>query len=216
MLSRLRSIPRRLRALPADIRRAVRRSNAARAISGKPRPWRLHVGCGQVRFPGWIHLDANPQLQGIDALWFADDGFPCPDASVEYIYNEHFLEHLPIEMGIRFLKECRRVLQPGGVVRIAMPDMEQAVRHYVSGEWKQQPWMAQYGFSWIKTGCEYLNISFRSWEHQWLYDHVELRRRLADAGFTQIVDRPLYESDHPELRQRETRPESALICEASP
>lgn len=184
----------------------------ARSLTGE---YKLHVGCGQIHFPGWIHLDANAQLPHLDVLWHASDGLPFPDGSCSLIYNEHFLEHLPPDVGLAFLRECRRVLRPDGVLRVAMPDMRECVREYWENDWQNQPWMAKYGYTWIQTGCEYLNIAFRDWGHLWLYDREELRRRLKDAGFKEIADVGWNESRHPELRNRETRPETTLICEAS-
>jgi predicted SAM-dependent methyltransferase len=96
-----------------------------------------------------------------------------------------------------------------------MPDMRESVRQYWDNDWQNQPWMAKYGYSWIQTGCEYLNIAFREWQHLWLYDREELRRRLKEAGFSRIVDAELNASTYPDLQNRETRPESTLICEAS-
>ena len=194
-----------------------RRCSKARQIAqSESQPLKLHVGCGQVHFPGWLHLDSNEKLPHLDVLWFADDGLPCPDRSCEYIYNEHFLEHLTIEQGKRFLQECRRVLLPGGVLRVAMPDMTECVRQYWEKDWDRQPWLEKYGYTWIKTGCEMLNIAFREWDHKWLYDREELRRRLSEAGFGTIVNVDWNCSQHAELQNRETRPETLLICEASP
>lgn len=192
-----------------------RRRIAQRRLLKRPQPYQLHLGCGDIHFPEWIHLDANPALSHIDAVWFAQDGLPCPDASCQYIYSEHFLEHLNPQDGLNLLKECRRVLQPGGVLRIAMPDMRECVRQYMDGDWQQQPWLEKYGYTWIKTGCEMVNICFREWGHLWLYDREELHRRLHEAGFTQITDVGCGESDHIPLQNRETRRESSLVCEAS-
>ena len=117
------------------------------------------MGCGRVHFPGWIHLDSDGSLPHVDAVWYAQDGLPLADRTVQYIYNEHFLEHLTIEQAIFFLAECRRVIQPSGVVRIAMPDLTEIVRQYSEQDWSNQPWIQKYGYRFIKTGCEMLNIS---------------------------------------------------------
>ena len=173
-----------------------------------------HIGCGQVDFPGWVHLDANPGISHVTAVWQDEDGLPCDDSSCSFIYNEHFLEHLPVEKGVAFLRECRRALAPGGVLRVAMPDLTECVRHYWEHKWSEQPWLPKYGYGWIRTRAEYLNICFREWDHQWLYDREELHRRLGEAGFARIVDVPPSVSEHVELRSRETRAESVLVCEA--
>jgi predicted SAM-dependent methyltransferase len=208
MISRLRHL--------RDVWRMHRRQVLARrALSQHPRPLKLHIGCGQVHFPGWVHLDENRVLPHLDAVWHANDPLPCEDGSCEFIYSEHFLEHLTVEQSRFFLRQCHRALRPGGVVRIAMPDMADCLRHYVDGNWQQQPWLEKYGYTWIRTGCEYVNVTFREWGHQWLYDHEELRRRLSEAGFQNIRDAASQQSESPELRNRETRLESVLICEAT-
>lgn len=194
----------------------VRRMRARRVMAAKPQPYRLHLGCGQVHFPGWIHLDANPQLPHLDVLWHATDGLPCPDQSCEFIHSEHFFEHLSDADGRFLWSECFRVLKPDGVVRVAMPDLGTFIEKYSQGDWRDQAWIRDFGYSHLKTGCEMLNIVFRNWEHLWLYDREELHRRLTDAGFTHIVDVRHGESSHPELQNRETRPDSLLVCEASP
>jgi predicted SAM-dependent methyltransferase len=115
----------------------------------------------------------------------------------------------------RFLTECRRCLHGGGVLRVAMPSLHEIVHLYNENEWAQEPWIEKHGFTWMKTRAEYINICFREWGHQWLYDAEELRRRLLEAGFTRIEDAAWGESKHPELRSRETRKETLLICEAA-
>jgi predicted SAM-dependent methyltransferase len=59
-----------------------------------------------------------------------------------------------------------------------------------------------------------VNIFFRWWGHEWIYDSEEFHRRLKEAGFTQILDEAWGESADPGLRNRETRKDSVLICEA--
>jgi predicted SAM-dependent methyltransferase len=176
---------------------------------------RLHIGCGDNYFAGWVHLDMNPLLPNVDALWHSSDGLPCATGTCEFIYSEHFLEHLSVAEGQQFLSECYRALRPGGVVRIAMPDLRESVAQYYENRWREQPWLEKYGYAWIQTGAEYLNIAMRDWGHQWLYDREELRRRMRDVGFTTIHDCDWGVSAVPELCQRETRRETTLICEAT-
>jgi predicted SAM-dependent methyltransferase len=174
----------------------------------------VNVGCGGEPFAGWINLDLDPESRA-DVVWDINDGLPFPDSSCAFIYNEHFLEHIPVAEGVRFLTECRRCLHGGGVLRVAMPSLHEIVHLYNENEWAQEPWIEKHGFTWMKTRAEYINICFREWGHQWLYDAEELRRRLLEAGFTRIEDAAWGESKHPELRSRETRKETLLICEAA-
>jgi predicted SAM-dependent methyltransferase len=191
-----------------------RRATARKRVAAYPRPLRLHVGCGQNHFPGWVHLDINSALAHVDALWNAEDPLPCEEESVDFIYSEHFLEHLSVEEGVGFLRDCYRVLRPGGVLRTAMPSLTESVRQYYENDWANKPWMEKYGYTWIKTRAEMINIAFRHWGHQWLYDEEELLRRLQEAGFKNLELVAWGKSKRAELQGRETRPETLVICEA--
>jgi predicted SAM-dependent methyltransferase len=177
-------------------------------------PLKVNIGCGKEPFKGWTNLDLDPESRA-DILWDVTDGLPFANDSCSFIYCEHFLEHLSVEEGVRFLVECHRSLQKGGVVRIGMPSAQEIVRHYYENDWAHQPWLEKYGYTWIKTRAEYINVCFREWGHQWLYDVEELQRRLREAGFAQTESVAWRESQHSELRNRETRNETVLICEAT-
>jgi len=175
-------------------------------------PHKLHLGCGQVYLPGWVNMDSDRTLAQVDCYWDADQGLPFGDESCSHIHSEHFLEHLTVPQGLQLLAECHRVLIPDGILRIAMPSLEGAVQAYLSPNWRDQPWLKDYPF--IQTKAEMLNICFRGWGHQWLYDREELYRRLHQVGFLEIWDAAWGQSDTPTLANLETRPESSLICEA--
>jgi predicted SAM-dependent methyltransferase len=90
----------------------------------------LNLGCGSRFHPGWINLDAVPSSPAV----LAHDlrlGIPFPDRSFELVYHSHVLEHFSKEKAPAFIKDCYRVLQPGGVLRIAVPDLERIVRGYL-------------------------------------------------------------------------------------
>jgi predicted SAM-dependent methyltransferase len=210
VLQKLRNYPhRRRKKLDEAARRQAARDGFARFTA----PYKLHVACGNVILPGWVNIELELYSDGVDVAWDVRQPLPLPDASVEYIYHEHFLEHLTIPEALAFLRDCHRLLRPGGVLRIAMPDLSECVRQYHENDWRQ-PWMKQYGYEWIATRAEMINIAFREWEHKWLYDHEELHRRLREAGFTTIRDCPRLESEVPALCNLETRDGSLLVCEA--
>ncbi len=213
-LSILIGVGRRAEALRARRSKDRRFANAKARLSRANFPLKVNVGCGNEPFPGWINLDLDPATPA-DILWDLTDGLLFPDDSCAFIYSEHFLEHIPVQQGVRFLSECRRSLQPGGIVRIGVPCVQDVVRQYYENIWPKQPWLEKYGYSWIKTRAECINISFRDWAHQWLYDLEELDRRLREAGFSRIESAGWGESKYPELRKRETREETLLICEAT-
>jgi len=175
---------------------------------------KLHIGCGAVKLAGWINIDESPHPGVTDLHLDIAQGLPYHENSCSLIHHEHFLEHLSAEAGLNFLKECYRVLKSGGVMRIAMPSLDLIIEKSYLGNWKDQDWLKWPEYQFIQTRAEMLNISFRWWGHQWLYDREELHRRLREAGFTIIRDVEWGNSDIPELRNLETRKDSLLICEA--
>jgi predicted SAM-dependent methyltransferase len=174
-------------------------------------PLRLHLGCGTVHFDGWVNVDieGEPDLR-LDLRF----GLPFADESVELIHSEHMVEHLRLADGFLLMTEARRVLRPGGILRIGVPDLDQIVRRYRSSDWRDQEWIKDAAFDWIDTPVALINVAFRGWEHQYLYDETELHFRLGRAGFTQVRRMAWGESEVAELRARETRPETDLIVEA--
>jgi predicted SAM-dependent methyltransferase len=211
----LLSVARRATALAAKRAKQKREAHAKAWLARfDGMPLNVNVGCGNEPFLGWTNLDLDPQSRA-DIVWDVTDGLPFSDGSCAFIYSEHFLEHLPVQHGVHFLSECHRSLRKGGVMRIAMPSVQEVVRQYYENDWAKQPWLEKYGYSWIKTRAECINIAFRDWGHQWLYDAEELRRRLREAGFTHIEDVSWGQSKYRELRNRETRKETLLICEAT-
>jgi predicted SAM-dependent methyltransferase len=90
----------------------------------------LNVGCGNTFHPDWINLDAAPVSPAVQAHDLAEP-LPFADAQFDAIYASHVFEHFEPDAGMRLLAECRRVLQPAGIVRIAVPDLEAIARTYL-------------------------------------------------------------------------------------
>jgi predicted SAM-dependent methyltransferase len=178
----------------------------ARALSRHDSPLRLNLGSGfrPKHAPGWINIDlssqADLQLDLREPLPFADD-------SVAEIYSEHFLEHLdypnlhestgwevealqrPSE-ALSFLRECRRVLAPGGRLDVVVPDAECILTEYVTRHdagFPRYPW---WGPKWCSTPLHCVNYVFRQGsEHKYAYDEETLSATLRDAGFEDVVRR---------------------------
>ncbi|MBI4890232.1 MAG: methyltransferase domain-containing protein [Acidobacteria bacterium] len=91
---------------------------------------RVNLGCGGVRRATWINFDADPA--GKDVLMLdVRTGLPLGDRSVAVVYCSHLLEHLECEDASRLVGEAFRVLEPGGVFRVVVPDLEMIVRCYL-------------------------------------------------------------------------------------
>jgi predicted SAM-dependent methyltransferase len=172
---------------------------------------KLNLGCGNVYMEGWVNIDIESDKADIRH----DLRMPLPydDNAADFIYSEHFLEHLPVHDGLALLCECRRVLKPGGIVRVAVPDLSYLLFRYFFF-WRWQPWFKKYGYEFIATNAEMVNLAFREWGHQYHYNAKELKRRLREAGFYKISRQRLNRSSHHELKNLETRRESRLVMEA--
>ncbi|MBU1215121.1 MAG: glycosyltransferase [Gammaproteobacteria bacterium] len=170
----------------------------------------LNIGCGSKHLSGFVNMDIEqPYDQKLDAR----KGLPYADRSVDGVYSEHFFEHLTQAEGLRFLRECRRVLKPGAFVRIAMPDLDELVGRYSAEDWRGDGDMFKLGFDWVSNRCEMLNISMREWGHKHLYNEEELIRIARMAGLEPVKRCEHGQSDVPEFVGRETRSGSRLIME---
>ena len=91
---------------------------------------RANLGCGSQICPDWINIDLVCTGPGVVAHDLST-GIPLPDASCEVVYHSHVLEHLRRSDAQFFMRECFRVLKPGGILRVAVPDLEQICRQYL-------------------------------------------------------------------------------------
>lgn len=171
---------------------------------------RLHLGCGPNLLDGWVNIDLEPDY-GPDLVHDLSQGLPYPDGSVDLIHSEHFFEHLTLPEGLALMAECRRVLRPGGRLRIAMPDLRSTVLAYL-GDWRDQEWVA--AFPQLDTAAHMLNMGLREWGHRYVYDLQDLTLRLTSLGFVDVAPVPWGTSTEPALRGLETRADSLLVVEA--
>src|SRR5262245_18814999 len=127
--ARLEAVRDALLGLAADLRHArpeyLRQQRRALNLPAGEKSFKLHVGCGGSRLDGWINVDYPPADLAIDLSW----PLPFDDNSVTYAYLAHVLEHLdyPAEAGA-LLEEIHRVLTPGGVLRVVVPDIGKCIR----------------------------------------------------------------------------------------
>src|SRR5665213_2847022 len=91
----------------------------------------LNLGCGEQHHPAWVNVDFVSQDPTV-ILHDLTKGIPYPDNSFEVVYHSHVLEHFTRSDARKFIQECFRVLKPNGVLRIAIPDLEQIVRNYTT------------------------------------------------------------------------------------
>jgi predicted SAM-dependent methyltransferase len=90
----------------------------------------LNIGCGTTHHPDWINLDVSPAEPSVLPVDI-NSGLPFPADSAAVCYSSHLLEHLDKDGARDFLAECMRVLKSGGVIRLAVPDLEGIAREYL-------------------------------------------------------------------------------------
>jgi len=152
------------------------------------RPTRLHIGCGQQSIANWINID-NQGLPGVDQV--LDVRQRLPFADVASIYAEHFLEHLALDDGLAFLKECRRVLREDGVLRLSTPNLDWVLATHYRGTASSDED--------ARIDCLRLNRAFHGWGHRFLYNRPMLLAALRSAGFARVSSHRYGESMRPEL-----------------
>src|SRR3954465_678784 len=90
----------------------------------------VNLGCGPVAPAGWINCDAK-NLPGVDLRCDLRSGLALGADHADYIAAIHVLQDLAYADIVPALREIRRVLKPGGVLRLAVPDIDRAINAYV-------------------------------------------------------------------------------------
>lgn len=143
---------------------------------------RLNIGCGFNLKPGWINIDIDG-----DAEFHLDmrRDLPFADASASVVYSEHFFEHLEyFSEAQRFLGEALRVLRPGGLFSVAVPDASLVLKSYVNSDYALLKTLTPYRPDWSDTPMHQVNHAFRQGtEHKYSYDFETLASTLVKAGF---------------------------------
>lgn len=180
----------------------------------------LNLGCGGATFDGWINVDEQ-YPHHVDVLWDIGKDLLSfvPDGTFDYVYSEHFMEHINRKAGLNLMKDSMRVLRKGGHVRIAMPDLDKVLNDYHQDNKHRDvhdSFKDFYGELFYTRG-ELLDIAMRAWGHTYLYNEEDLILLLKAAGFTNVKRVKLNASEVPMLANRETRPveQSGLIAEGT-
>jgi predicted SAM-dependent methyltransferase len=115
--------------------------------------------------------------------------FPFEDNTFDYVYSEHMIEHIEYDSALFMLRECFRVLKPGGKIRMSTPDLKVLVGLFANEKTKPQEfyidWMTR-KFLPNVTSCKevfLINNVFRAWGHQFLYDRVTIEMTMKKVGF---------------------------------
>lgn len=164
---------------------------------------KLQIGCGSNPLEGWLNTDVMTNLHNGSPMYLdAGKPFPIPDTSFDYIYSEHLFEHLTYPQATNMLNECYRIMKPGGVIRIATPNLQFLVDMYLHPEKTINKAYAEFNAqrSGLPSDPAYTISYFHtSWGHQIIYDPDSLTHFLEEAGFKDVCQCEVSKSEYPDL-----------------
>jgi predicted SAM-dependent methyltransferase len=180
---------------------------SALGLTRRSRGLKLHLGAANSPLPGWVNIDHWPAQLAMDLRW----GLPFAKGAAKAVYLCHVLEHCyyPDE-ALAVMADVHRVLAPGGVARIVVPDVEQCLRAYVRRDRRffaarraQWPWWPPTNTR-LESFLSYAGVgaspdTFVS-SHKFGYDYETLRLLLRRAGFRRIEHSGFMRSRDPALR----------------
>jgi len=179
----------------------------------------VQYGCGWCAPCDWKNFDASPTLRFeriplLGRLYtknktrFPENveygnivyGLPIADNSCTAVYCSHILEHLALEDLRLALKNTYKILAPGGVFRLVMPDIEFMISTYIADPTPQAAMNfmrnsflgREKRFRGLR-GLAYLWLN--NSQHLWLWDYRSITVELQNAGFQNI--RRAYFDDSP-------------------
>jgi SAM-dependent methyltransferase len=193
------------RMLLTDVLRA-RERRKAQAIMRSP-GLRLHLGSGGEHKSGWVNIDllGDP----VELAWNLAIPLPFESGSADAVFHEHLLEHLPLPAGATLMRECHRVLKPGGILRVGVPDAGKLVRSYAGERGYLEA---------LHLGCPTAMLAVQElfyWHrHCAMFDAETLRLFFAASGFADPRERGFGESDLGPAPDTDRRRAETLYMEA--
>ena len=148
---------------------------------------KLHLGCGNNNIKGYVNIDVR-LLNGVDIVDDVKTLSSYADSSVEVIYASHVLEHIGRHEYKDVLARWHKILQPNGILRLSVPDMEKVFLHYA--QFKDLEKLK--GFIWGGQNYRY-NYHYIGW------DFETLKKDLSDTGFTHIQRYDWRNTEHADM-----------------
>ena len=172
---------------------------------------KINLGSGHWKLDGWVNVDIDLEsLPDVGAN--LSGGLPFADGVARLMHTEDFIDQLELDQAADFLRECHRILAPGGVLRVLTPDMRKLARLYLDDPQSLKAmWESFVGVPLsLETPGEIFNIGMRFAGHTFLYDEETFKALALHCGFE--ARRVEYQqSDVPELRGLDLRsPENAI------
>lgn len=188
----------------------------ANAVSGYLKgegPKKLQIGCGYNPAEGWFNTDLEPTS---NEIFYMDASLPyqIEDNSFDFIFSEHIFEHLTFEQECNMIRECQRILKPGGVMRMAIPHAGFLFNLYQNPEIPVHKnyvnWAMNNNYECKKvldvvggvenTAVYVINNFYRDWGHEVLHDYASISGLLTKLNFREVKKKEVGESDYPELK----------------
>ena len=191
---------------------------------------RINIGSGISGAPGWFNIDNSPTvlLSRIPVVrrmsriprWPADvrrvdvrKGLPFEDATVSCIYSSHTFEHFTWEESLKVATECFRILLPGGVLRIVVPDLGALMRDYL----RDGAPLASHSFLHrLSLTHNIFDLLHPGSHHSQMFDEKSLIHLFLQAGFASPAVMAFGHSRIPDITEveLESRKRESLYVEA--
>jgi predicted SAM-dependent methyltransferase len=172
---------------------------------------KINLGSGHWKLEDWVNVDIDRESQP-DVCANLAGGLPFANGVARLMHTEDFIDQLELDQAVEFLRECHRILAPGGVLRVLTPDMRKLARLYLhEPQQLRSMWTRFVGVPLsLDTPGEIFNIGMRFAGHTFLYDDETFKALTARCGFD--ARRVEYQqSEVPELRGLDLRsPENAI------
>jgi SAM-dependent methyltransferase len=174
-------------------------------FAGSP-SWLLRLLYGATGASRYYSIDEYRSILSNQHFAFHDlaRSFPFRESSLDVIYSSHFFEHLFKMDAERLMRDAFTSLKPGGVMRIAIPDLAYAIELYRSG--KKRHMLESYFF--VEDLSSFLA------RHKYMYDFELLEEALRRAGFLRIKRCNFQQGVTPDIHLLDNRPEETLYVEA--
>lgn len=172
---------------------------------------KINLGSGHWKIEGWVNVDIDHESEP-DVVADLADVLPFANGVARLMHTEDFIDQLELDKAEAFLRECHRILAPGGVLRVLTPDMRKLAHLYLNDParleelWKK---FVRVPLS-LETPGEIFNISMRFAGHTFLYDRETFQALATRCGFD--ARRVKYQqSAEPELQGLDLRsPDEAV------
>jgi predicted SAM-dependent methyltransferase len=171
----------------------------------------INLGSGHWKLKGWVNVDIDHGSRP-DVLADLSSDLPFRNACADFMHTEDFIDQLDLDGAAAFLRECHRILKPGGVLRVLTPNVEKLCRMYINEPQALKAlWRDHVGVP-LKfgTAAEIVNVGMRFAGHTFLYDAETFQALARDCGFEPKLT-GYNESEHAPLRGLDLRsPETAI------